>query len=592
MKKLIKTIFAGGFALSCSVVAVTNVSCGKNNSPTIKTTFDDFKSSAEAELIVNIVAQSHPNGWDSLPDSDLTKGDFRIVGQTVVVKITSRSKIESAVFTATYTTNTIYDINAWGCSTAPAEIASWTKFKTVSENESAANIVAQTKPEGWDLLPKNDLKNLTKSDFQVVGQTVVVSIISKSKAETAVFAITYNMTNTTYNVGSWICTKKPTEPILWTRFKTVCDNDANNVIVSHPSFGVTDYWGIGGISAPDDAKLVDNLIKNIFNNVDEKGNFKVAVHGAFEEPLDSDINNTIAMVFLTAKKGDSWTNIYNNSKIIFNSWNNKSYDTQNWGDHDISPNYSINKFYDSLKTDQTKLLSIFGGAQTDKNHLMHSKATKLTVNNLTGNSHLIWPNESLNNNLSFDDKNIVPITTTYTLSMTASDDTSNIVNIKSHFSFKKGNTIPTSKNITASTFSDTTTTSALSPTDVKNELSNFLAMNDIADKSTFREAWKSQITYLDSSSSQKKLLNAKSITIGDISDTGEISIAVVDSNGKTINLTTTATISNGFSGINNTNETYARFIKANYGFSDQNKWDFDQNLANTMLSIFKLKLAS
>ncbi len=501
MKKMIKTIFAGGFALSCGVVAVTNVSCGKNNSPTVKTTFDAFKTSAEAESIVNIVAQTHPNGWDALPDDDLTKDDSKVVDKTIVIVISSKSKIQTASFTATY------------------------------------------------------------------------------------------IADTAYNIQDWICTRQPSGPVSWATFKTSGANDANNVMTSHSSFGVTNYWGTIGISKEETDKLVANFMKNITNNIDSNNNLKTDINGAFEEPFDSDNTNTIAMAFITGKKGESLTQVYADSNIIFNSWDNKNYDTKNWNNHDDSPNYTINKFYENLKTDQGELIKIFSKNTGDSaKGLKYQGTNKLTMQSLTSNSHLILNPSSLNKNQLSDDK-LFPITTTYTLSMTASDNTSNIVNIKSNFLFKKGDTIPTTTNITTDMFSHTTTTSALSPTDVKSELRNFLAMKDITGKSTFDEAWRTQITY-QAPSSQKQLLNAKSITIGNVSDTGEISIAVVDPNGTTVNLTTTATISNGFSGINNPNEAYARFIKANYGFSDQNKWDSGQDLANTMLSIFKLKLAS
>ncbi len=386
------------------------------------------------------------------------------------------------------------------------------------------------------------------------------------------------------------CSKKAKKTFL--DFQKSGADDADYIIISHPGFRVTDYWGSAGISKEETAKLAANFMKNTKNNIDSNNNLKTDINGAFEEPFDSDNTNTIAMAFITGKKGQSIIKVFADSNIIFNSWDNKNYDTKNWHNHDDSPNYSINKFYDNLKIDQRELIKIFGNNTGDSaKGLKYQGTNKLTMQSLISLSHLIYTPSSLNKIQFSNDDKLFPITTTYTLSMTASDDTSNIVNIKSNFSFKKVDIIPTTSNITVATFSDTIITSALAPTDVKSELTNFLAMNNIANKSTFDEAWRTEITY-QAPSSKKQIENAKSITITNVSDKGEISIAVLDKENVTINLTTTAIISNGFSGTNNSNEAYARFTKANYGFSDQSKWESGQHLANTMLLILKLKSAS
>ncbi len=377
-------------------------------------------------------------------------------------------------------------------------------------------------------------------------------------------------------------------------FQKAGSDDANNIMTSHKSFGVTNYWGTAGISDEETAKLGANFLKFIQNNVDTSANFKTDVNGAFEEPFDTDATNTIAMAFLTAKKGDPITNIFSNAKIIFNSWDKKSYDSKNWGDQDVSPDYSINKFYDSLKTDQKKLLTILGGAQTDNAHLMYAKASKFTLNSLTGNSHLSGLSPSLNKNWSLNVDNDFPITTTYTLALTSADSVSNIVNIKSDFSFKKGDTAPTSTNITDKTFSGTSATSALKASDIQTELKNFLAMPDITGKSTFEKVWEKQISYIKSGGGGEQVINdATSITIGNVSDKGEILIAVVDKDGKTINLTTTETITKGFGTMDSTknpDDHYARFVKANYVFEDGQKWGDGPNyLPKTMMSVLDLK---
>ncbi len=271
-----------------------------------------------------------------------------------------------------------------------------------------------------------------------------------------IFASSFTLSISTIAITSVSCgnTNNNNED-TFLKFQEATTADAAHIMDSpiYSSFGVTSYWGTVGISDSETKKLTDNFTMNITNNIDSNNNLKTDVNGAFEEPFDTDAKNTVAMVFLKGKKGDSLNSVYNSSKVIFNSWNQKNYDSINWSNQNISPNYSINKFYDSLKTDQTQLTKIFG-SNSINTKLMYSGASKFTLNSLKSESHLIYNNSS-SRSLNLSDNNNYAITTKYTLSMTASDSSMKIVNINSDFWFKNGDTVPNSKNIIASNFSNT-----------------------------------------------------------------------------------------------------------------------------------------
>ncbi len=230
MKKLWKkSLISFGIILPITINTIAITSCGKKDNPPSKTTFADFTKAAEAESAVNIVAQTKPKGWDALPKDDLTKGNPKVVAQTVVLSITSKSEEQTAVFTATYVTKTAYNVSTWICSQQPTppQHSSFNDFKTAAEAESAVNIVAQTKPKGWDALPKDDL---TKETPKVVAQTVVLSITSKSKEQTAVFIATY-VKDTIYNISAWTCSQQPTPP-TWDVFLADAQKESAKNIVT------------------------------------------------------------------------------------------------------------------------------------------------------------------------------------------------------------------------------------------------------------------------------------------------------------------------------------------------------------------------
>ncbi len=127
--KLMKKFKSGliGLSLIIPVAFVAGVvaSCGQEETPT----FNTFKTAAEAESAVNIVTQTKIADWKYLPSDDLTKGDSQVVGQTVVVSITSKSKNQTTVFVATYVKDSAYNLSAWKCPDGPKDTISWAKFK-------------------------------------------------------------------------------------------------------------------------------------------------------------------------------------------------------------------------------------------------------------------------------------------------------------------------------------------------------------------------------------------------------------------------------------------------------------------------------
>ncbi len=411
----------------------------------------------------------------------------------------------------------------------------------------------------------------------------------------AIFASSLALSCGGVAISNVSCGHKNATPVKGTflYFQTASANDHHNIIKKHPSFKYSDYLGSIGISISETNNFNDNYIRHIGSKLNANGILKNDVSGVFEEPFNTDINNTVAMVFLKGESGQSLRDVYDNSKIIFNSWDNQSYSINNWADKDNSPNYYMNQFSDNLKTDQGSLMKIFGSNNDDTKGLRYQGTSEFEINNLIGVSHL----EHVSKKKLFNSKandSLFPIMTNYTLVITAKDNDSDIVIIKSDFSFQKGDKIPTSKNITDELFSHTEISSALTVTDVKLELTNFLELPSLDKSTTFKQVWKKYVWYYNKAGKQTRMINPKSITIGNIGDKGEISVAVVDPTGRTsLNLITRTTISTGFGSTphpkdNDTKKSYARFINANYDFSDADTWD-DSNLALAMMSVFHLK---
>ncbi len=123
-----------------STTIVVN-SCGHNKTPP-KAKFSDFSKAAQAESAENIVNYTKPTNWEKLPKNDLDKKLLKITNASVVVVIKSKSRNETAIFTAVFN-NKKYQVSAWNCSTAPEPIAydwaSATKELLVAADNNKAN---------------------------------------------------------------------------------------------------------------------------------------------------------------------------------------------------------------------------------------------------------------------------------------------------------------------------------------------------------------------------------------------------------------------------------------------------------------------
>ncbi len=362
-------------------------------------------------------------------------------------------------------------------------------------------------------------------------------------------------------------------------FQNAADADGKNILSNHASFKVTNYWGAVGINASEDTSIANKIAAAVSNIDPDTGKLKAAVNGAFEEAFDNDAKNTIVTVFLSAQAGDSMNSVFSNAKVIFNSWDNKDYSTSNWGNIDTSPDYSVNKFFNSLKTNQSQLVKIFG-ANTDPSKMLYQGADKFSINKLDGAGKL--SSQSGKSGTSF------PVVTNYNLTITAEDSNMNIVNIITHFSFKSGGPVLDAKTITSSTFNNNIISSSLKSSNVTDEINAFI--------STYKADWMSAFVY--GVSGQTKTLKLTNISNIATSDTGVVSMTLTGSpsNSKngfvdtTYNVVSDPVIKNGFSSsadMTTQNYKYARFTDANYKFSTfaanhgvgTNMWDiFNWNL--------------
>ncbi len=205
---------------------------------------------------------------------------------------------------------------------APSSKTSFDAFKIAAEAESAVNIVTQITPKGWDSLPKNDL---TKGTYpQVVGQTVVVSIMSKKKEQTAIFSAVYKA-NTTYNINAWTCIAPAAPTVSWADFKKSAEGDSQDVNAIFQTIKTANPTGIN----------IDlNSIESTSLVIDENSKF-------------SDDSNIVTLVLVLKSPpsavGDSvavTTTI--NFEIHFH---NVAYDVKNW----TAPSYTFDDFTTDAK---------------------------------------------------------------------------------------------------------------------------------------------------------------------------------------------------------------------------------------------------
>ncbi len=192
--------------------------CGSKATPPAKVTFADFVVDAKAESIVDIVAQTQPEGWGQLPDNDLfissgpTSNPIRA---NVTIMLKSNSIKNEATFVATFH-NRDYAITDWKCSIPPIPPIhnnDFNHFAILALKAPLLDIVKQTKPTDWGHI--TDSKNLwqyqgSKSNANNSG-TVTTYIYENMTNEVATFVATY-VYNEVYAITDWKCSIAPQAP--------------------------------------------------------------------------------------------------------------------------------------------------------------------------------------------------------------------------------------------------------------------------------------------------------------------------------------------------------------------------------------------
>ncbi len=386
------------------------------------------------------------------------------------------------------------------------------------------------------------------------------------------------------------------DSVSFNTFMKSANHDAQTIITSdrYKSFGVSDYWG----SAILDPIKINQRISGIFEPASQK--LKADTAGSFEEMFNYDTHNTIALVMFKGKKGDLRTQVYKSSKVIFNSWNNRKYLADNWNDFDNGPSYIISKFFNAIKTNQTKLVKIFGSNKI-ANSLRYQGVSKFSISQISGHSYLSIKKQipRIIMNLRDDTAPLV-ISTDYTFIITGIDSNThqNIVNITLHFSTNILHPpILSIDNMTAASFNNTTIISAMSLVDLKAEFNTFLAMKNVSDPThTFKELWMNNFKILPfTPGSSVKTLILSALNVDSIDKNGTIKLTIkghIKSNSSVnvYKIKTNPLITDGFHSIKNPQSdstSYVRFSKTNYGFSDPQVWGKD-SLATTMFNIFRL----
>ncbi len=298
MKKFKSGLIGLGLVIPIASVGGVVASCGKKENPPAKPTFGDFTKAAKAETAVNIVAQTKPKGWESLPKDDLTKAIPTVVGQTVVVSIASTSTKKTAVFVATYVKDTAYNISSWKCPDGPKATVSWTTFKTSVESNDAAAIFA--------ILKKADLKNVnidlaSINDASLILDTSKSSVTDNSKDTVTLvlgfkrgtlpfdiepkITLTIKWTGVAYDVKNWASdytfTNFTTDANTWTK-----TDEWNKGIISIADSTWTDKTAtVGAITAADNTLSVsitltaDKTVKTLTLPFHKDTNNKVWIYG-------------------------------------------------------------------------------------------------------------------------------------------------------------------------------------------------------------------------------------------------------------------------------------------------------------------------
>ncbi len=232
MKKFKSGLIGLGLVIPIASVGGVVASCGKKETPPAKTTFGDFTKAAKAETAVNIVAQTKV--WKSLPKKDLIKATPVVVGETVVVSITSTPNSQTAVFVATYVKDTAYNISSWKCPDGPKDTVLWTAFKTSIENSDVTTIFANLKKADLnnvniDLVSISDASLIldpSKSAITDNSKDTVTLVLGFGRGNNLPFDIepkitlTIKWTGVAYDVENWASdytfTNFTTDAKLWT----------------------------------------------------------------------------------------------------------------------------------------------------------------------------------------------------------------------------------------------------------------------------------------------------------------------------------------------------------------------------------------
>ncbi len=203
MKKIKSSLIGIGLVIPIASVVGIVASCGKEETPPpAKTTFDAFTKAAETESLYKIVQQTKPdNDWLALDAHDLSRGDYSIIDQTVVVSITSTRKSQTAVFTAFYAVDTAYTIRAWACTGLPTATVTWDVFvRQVKKGgpQAVLDAIKIANPKGINI----DLGSIESTSFTIDTNMKNFTVINNVSVSLALIF-------------------KPTEKILFVNRKTI-----------------------------------------------------------------------------------------------------------------------------------------------------------------------------------------------------------------------------------------------------------------------------------------------------------------------------------------------------------------------------------
>ncbi len=219
MKKFKSSIIGLGLVIPVASVASIVTSCGKKEAPPVKTTFDAFTKAAKGENPYKIVQQTKPSpDWVALDAGDLSPGTFNVVGQTVVVSISSKTMSQTAVFVATYVQDTAYNIDAWTCPDGPKDTVTWDVFLTQVKKggpQAVLDAIKIANPKGINI----DLGSIESTSFSVdtkmsrftyesgISVSLALSLKPNDNLPFLVYKtinIKINFNNSPYDAKNWI----------------------------------------------------------------------------------------------------------------------------------------------------------------------------------------------------------------------------------------------------------------------------------------------------------------------------------------------------------------------------------------------------